>query len=272
MRHPIAKTVAATAIGIVVLAAVAAAAVPTVRHIASGWWNNPEGLAALPENPQVHYESGGSEQAHTVAALLPFAIARVEAAHGRRFAHPSIVGVYVTPESFVAANGLGSRRSVGMTFLVVQCCRQYCSPPSANVFRQCSRTSYLTHTFRVGFRNCPLCVCRSGSKRDLPSWFRGEVSLIFWGGGSLSAQVPPALKVPILTQRALAKVRMSASGSPSIPERWRSNSTLASSPAAAQGRQLTLTKAHNFSYWHRVCVSSAGATMAEIEGATDQDR
>ena len=46
MRHPIAKTIAATAIGVVFLAAVAAAAVPTVRHIASGLWNNPEGLAA----------------------------------------------------------------------------------------------------------------------------------------------------------------------------------------------------------------------------------
>src|SRR5712691_10091714 len=116
MRHPISKTIAAAAMSFVLFAAVAAAAVPTVRHIASGWWNNPEGLAALPENPQVHYESGASEQARTVAALLPTAIARVEVAHGRRFAHPIIVGVYVTQDAFVAANGLGSRRSVGMTF------------------------------------------------------------------------------------------------------------------------------------------------------------
>src|SRR5213075_808158 len=117
MRHRITNIIAAAAIGVVLLAAVAAAAVPTVRHIASGWWNNPEGLAALPENPQVHYESGASEQARTVATLLPTAIARVEAAHGRRFAHPIIVGVYVTQDAFVAANGLGSHRSVGMAFL-----------------------------------------------------------------------------------------------------------------------------------------------------------
>jgi hypothetical protein len=65
----------------------------------------------------VHYERGATEQARTVAELLPAAIARVEAMHGRRSAHPIIVGVYVTPEAFIAANGLGSRRAIGMTFL-----------------------------------------------------------------------------------------------------------------------------------------------------------
>jgi hypothetical protein len=46
--------------------------------------------------------------------------------------------------------------------------------------------------------------------------FTIAVSLIFWGGGNLSAQVPPAFSVPILTHRALASVRTSARGSPSI--------------------------------------------------------
>ena len=117
MRHRISKTIAATAMSVVLLAAVSSAAVPPVRHIASGWWNDPARLAALPENPQVHYEDGAFEYARTVAALLPAAIARVEAVHERRFAHPVTVGVYVSPEAFVAANGLGDRRAVGMTFL-----------------------------------------------------------------------------------------------------------------------------------------------------------
>src|SRR5262245_46275905 len=111
------RIIAAAVIGVVLLAAFAAAAVPTVRHIASGWWNSPDGLAALPENPQVHYEGGASEQARIVAGLLPAAIAQVEVVHGRRFTHPVTAGVYITPEAFIAANGLGSRRSVGMTFL-----------------------------------------------------------------------------------------------------------------------------------------------------------
>src|ERR1700730_17196340 len=117
MRHPISKTIAATAMGFVLFAAVSAAAVPTVRHFASGWWNSPERLAALPENPQVHYEDGAFEYARAVAGLLPAAIARVEAIHGRRFAYPVTVGVYVSPEAFVAANGTGNPGAVGNTFL-----------------------------------------------------------------------------------------------------------------------------------------------------------
>ena len=175
MRHPIAKTIAASVIGFVVLASVAAAAVPTVRHIASGWWNNPEGLAALPENPQVHYESGASEQARTLAALLPAAIARVEAAHGRRFAHPIIVGVYVRPESYVAANGLGNRPSVGMTFLG----RVLLSPVLFST--QSKRLpSMLTHELSHAHLQSwisPLLFLR------LPQWFREGLAVMVSGGG-----------------------------------------------------------------------------------------
>ena len=117
MRHPSARTIAATVIGFVLLAAAGAAAVPTVRHAASGWWNNPEGLAALPDNPQVRYRGGASEHARAVAGLLPTAMARVEAIHGRRFAHPVIVGIYDTPQAFVAANGIGNPGALGTTFL-----------------------------------------------------------------------------------------------------------------------------------------------------------
>jgi hypothetical protein len=42
---------------------------------------------------------------------------RIEAIHGRRFAHPVTIGVYVSPEAFVAANGLGMPGAVGTTFL-----------------------------------------------------------------------------------------------------------------------------------------------------------
>jgi hypothetical protein len=114
MRYRIAKTIAAAAIGVVLLTA---STVPMVRHIASGWWNNPEAFPALPEDPRVHYESGGSEYARTVAGLLPTAMARVESIHGRPFGHSVSVGVYVSQETFVAATGTGSWRSVGYTFL-----------------------------------------------------------------------------------------------------------------------------------------------------------
>src|SRR4029077_20551173 len=105
MPHPVAKTIAAAVIGVVLLATAAAAAVPALRHAASGWSNNPERLPALSENPQVHFQAGGIEQARAVALLQPAAIARVEQVQGRPFAHPPTIGVYLSPEDFVAANG-----------------------------------------------------------------------------------------------------------------------------------------------------------------------
>jgi len=163
MRHPISKTIAATAMGVVLLAAVSAAAVPAVRHIASGWWNSPERLAALPENPQVHYEDGAFEYARTVAGLLPTAIARVEAVHGRRFAHPVTVGVYVSPEGFVAANGLGDRGAVGMTFLG----RVVLSP-----------VLFSTQRYRL-----PALVTHELSHARLPHWFTEGLAVMVSGGG-----------------------------------------------------------------------------------------
>jgi hypothetical protein len=73
MRYRIAKIVVGTAIGVVLLTAAAIAAMPMVRHAASGWWNNPEALPALPEDPRVrvHYETGGSEYARTVQDSCP---------------------------------------------------------------------------------------------------------------------------------------------------------------------------------------------------------
>jgi hypothetical protein len=64
----------------------------------------------------VHYEAGRADRAHTIAEMLPVALARVEAIHGRRFARPITVGVYVSPEAFAAANGTGLSGAVGLTF------------------------------------------------------------------------------------------------------------------------------------------------------------
>ena len=166
--------------GFLLLAAVSAAAVPTVRHIASGWWNNPEKLAALPENPKVHYEAGASEQARTVARLLPAAIARVEAIHGRRFAHPVAVGVYVTPEAFVAANGLGDRRAVGMHFLG----RVMLSPVLFSTQRQ-RLPAMLTHELsHAHLRSWISELTFVG----LPNWFKEGLAVMVSGGGGAARQ------------------------------------------------------------------------------------
>src|SRR5262245_22986639 len=117
MRHLAAKIGAAAAVVLVLVVAVSAAAVPQVRHIASGWWNNPEALAGLPENRQVRYEEGALDRARVVAGLLPAAIAHVETLQGRPFHHQVFIGVYVTPEAFTAANGTGNSGAVGVNFL-----------------------------------------------------------------------------------------------------------------------------------------------------------
>src|SRR5205085_2484918 len=100
---------------LIVIGAGAAISLPTVRHLISGWWNTPDRLPALSSNSQVHYEPGAEDYAGDVAALLPDAIARVEAVHGRRFAHPATVGVYATQEAYATANGSGSTVPVGVT-------------------------------------------------------------------------------------------------------------------------------------------------------------
>src|SRR5262249_54732186 len=175
MRRTIAKTTTAIITGAVLLAAGAAVALPMVRHVASGWWNSPEKLVALPENPQVHYESGASEQARTVARLLPTAIARVEAIQGRRFAHPIVVGVYVTPEAFVAANGLGDRQAVGMHFLG----RVMLSPVLFSTQRR-RLPAMLTH--ELSHAHLRSWISELTFIR-LPNWFKEGLAVMVSGGG-----------------------------------------------------------------------------------------
>jgi len=117
MKRTIAKASAATAIVFLLFAVASASTVPQVRHIASGWWNNPEALAGLPENRQVRYEEGALDRARVVAGLLPAAIAHVEAVQGRSFRHRVFIGVYLTPEAYAAANGTGVSGAAGANFL-----------------------------------------------------------------------------------------------------------------------------------------------------------
>lgn len=108
MRRLIIWLIIGVPLALVGVAAGATAAVPTLRYIASGLWNVPDRLPALPDNSQVHYQQGAEGYARAVSALLPEAIARVEAAHGRPFTRPVTIGVYATPEAYAAANGRGS--------------------------------------------------------------------------------------------------------------------------------------------------------------------
>lgn len=116
MRRRIVWLVIGVPLALIVVGAGAALSLPTTRHMISGLWNLPDRLPAFPANSQVHYQPGAEDFARDVAALYPDAITRVEAVHGRRFAHPVTVGVYATPEAYAAANGQGSTVPVGVTF------------------------------------------------------------------------------------------------------------------------------------------------------------
>src|SRR5450432_3845434 len=115
MRRRIVWIILAVPLALITVAAGTAAALPAARQIVSALWNVPDRLPSLAENSQVHVEPGAEDYAHDVSALLPAAIARIEAAHGRPFAHPVTVGVYTTPETYAAANILGTRPTVGVT-------------------------------------------------------------------------------------------------------------------------------------------------------------
>lgn len=116
MRRRILWVVIGVPLTLIVIGVGAALSMPAIRHLISGLWNLPERLPALAGNSHVHYEPGAEDYARDVAALLPDAIQRVEAVHGRRFALPVTVGAYATPEAYAAANGLGSDGPVGVTF------------------------------------------------------------------------------------------------------------------------------------------------------------
>ena len=185
MRHPIAKTGAAAAVVLVLLVAVCAAAVPQVRHVASGWWHNPDALAGLPENRQVRYEDGAIDRARIVAELLPAALARVEAVHGRPFAHPVTIGVYRTPEAYAAAHGTLLPGSVGANFLG----RVILSPPLFTTKRG-RLPAILTH--ELSHAHISSWVSPLGYM-ELPNWFKeGLGVMVSDGGGAEEVSVADA--------------------------------------------------------------------------------
>jgi hypothetical protein len=177
MRRSVVWLAIGAPLALVAVGAGAAAAVPTIRHIVTGLWNAPDRLPALPNNSQVHYQQGADDYARVVSAMLPSAIARIEAVHGRPFAHPVPVGVYATPEAYAVANGLGSARPVGVTFFG----RVNLSPDLYARQRQrlCAiLTHELSHAHIQGWISANAYI-------HLPNWFKeGLAVMVSEGGGA----------------------------------------------------------------------------------------
>jgi hypothetical protein len=162
-------------LALITLAAGTAAALPAVRHIASAWWNLPDRLPALPGNSLVHFEPGAEDYAHDVAALLPAAIAKIEALQGRRFEHPVPVGVYTTPEAFAAANGSGIAGAVGTSvFGRVVLSPVLHSPPHQRL--PGILTHELSHAHLQGYISTVSWI-------RLPNWFKEGLAVMASEGG-----------------------------------------------------------------------------------------
>jgi hypothetical protein len=162
-------------LALITVAAGTAVAFPAARHIASALWNPPDRLPALPENGQVHFEPGAEGFARDVSALLPVAVARIEAVQGRRFEHPVPVGVYTTPEAFAAANGSGIAGAVGTSVFG----RVVLSPALDGPQHQRLRailTHELSHAHLQGYISTYTYV-------RLPNWFKEGLAVMASGGG-----------------------------------------------------------------------------------------
>jgi hypothetical protein len=174
MRRRIFLAAVGAPFGLIAIGAGAALAVPRSRHLISGLLHMPDRLPALPDS-QVHYEPGAQDFARTVAALLPDAIARVEAVHGRPFAHPVIVGVYATPEAYATANCLDSMAPAGVTIFD----RVLLSPKLFRPQYQRLRailTHELSHAHIQGWIGGYDYIY-------LPNWFKEGLAVMVSGGG-----------------------------------------------------------------------------------------
>ena len=175
MRRRIVLAVIGAPVALIATGAGAAFAVPRTRHLISGLLNFPDRLPALGANIQVHYQPGAEDFARDVAMLLPQAIMRVEAVHGRRFRHSVIVGVYATPEAYAAANALGSAVPVGVTFFG----RVNLSPKLFSPQHQRLRailTHELSHAHIQGWIG-------EYASLYLPNWFKEGLAVMLSGGG-----------------------------------------------------------------------------------------
>jgi hypothetical protein len=175
MRRRIVCVIIGVPLALIVLGTGSALSVPAVRHMISGLRHRPERLPALPDNSLVHYQPGAEEFARDVAALLPDAIARVEAVQGRGFAHPVTVGAYATPDAYAAANGAGSAVPMGVTFAG----RVTLSPKLFRPQHQRLRailTHELSHAHLQGWIGA-LAYLR------LPNWFKEGLAVMVSDGG-----------------------------------------------------------------------------------------
>lgn len=169
------KTAIVSAFALLAVSCSAVAAIPALRHLAVALAHDPRDLPALEADARVHFEPGAKECAREVAARLPSAIARIEAAQGRPFARDVPIGVYASPESYAQANGLGMSRVAGAAFPG----RLTLSPALCEAERN-RMTAILTHELSHAHLQVwmPLLAFVA-----IPNWFREGLAVMVSSGG-----------------------------------------------------------------------------------------
>jgi hypothetical protein len=162
-------------LALITIALGTAAAMPAARHLASALWNAPDYLPALAADGRIHFEPGAEDYAREVATLLPKALSRIEAAQGRPFARPVIIGVYETPEAYAAANASGDPGAVGVGAFG----RVVLSPTLYKSQYQrlpAILAHELSHVHLQGYVSSYAWV-------RLPNWFKEGLAVMVSGGG-----------------------------------------------------------------------------------------
>jgi hypothetical protein len=175
--HHFIKIAAVSTLALVAATCGAVAAVPMLRHYLVALFNDTSDLPVLESDRRVHFEPEARACALEVAALLPAALARVEAAQGRPFARGPTIGVYASYESYARANGLedpsiAAVSRSGRVLLSPTLCRgERARLPGV-------LTHELSHTHLFGWRSSLF------SARP-PSWFtEGLAVMVSDGGGA----------------------------------------------------------------------------------------
>ncbi len=170
------RIVSSAALALAAATAASLAIRPDLRAALRAEINDPTHLPALESDARIHYEPQARACAERVAAILPGAMARIEAAHGRPFAKAPIIGVYDFFDAYARANGLGDAGIAGVSragraILSPTLCRDE-SERLAGVL-----THELSHVHFSGWR------ARNAPRP--PAWFtEGLAVMVSDGGGA----------------------------------------------------------------------------------------
>jgi hypothetical protein len=169
------KFIARIALAMVAAIVLAFAIRPELRAALIAKLSDPVDLPALAADPRIHYEAAALPCAQTVADILPGAVDKIEAEHGRPFAKPPIVGVYNDFDVYARANGLGDPSVAGVSGAG----RAILSPSLCMSERHRLRgvlTHELSHVHLSGWR--PRAAPRP------PQWFTEGLAVMASDGGA----------------------------------------------------------------------------------------